>query len=138
MMKSLHGQKPDTNVRAADKRRWPRLNVKLPVRLSLDLGSTHTEYKHALTENISAGGVLLRCFGLDREIVGRLIREESELCLYIRLQEDGDPLPASGQVLRAVESGGDMLLVVRFIALEPAERDRIHEFMLPHYPGLIG
>ena len=134
-MSSLQSQKPTTYDGAAEKRQHPRLKVRLPVRFSLDQYSEESDYKHGYTENISASGVLLRCFGVDRTTVGRLIREGSELCMRIRLQRGEDPLPAWGHVLRAGDSGGDILLVIRFDRMDSQEVDRIHEFMLPHYPS---
>ena len=127
-MNLLNAQQPN-----ADKRIYPRLIVRLPARFWLAVDGD-ASYKHGHTENISAGGVLLRCFGFDKESVRRLIRDQSDLCLRLRLDSGQTPLAARGRVIRAKECNDDMLLTVQFTGIAPSERDRIHEFMLPHYP----
>lgn len=137
-MKSIDHQRPHARTRSADERQHPRLDVQLPVRFWLQPGTSQPAYKHGHTENISAGGILLRCFGFDIGSVRRLIQDQSELGLRIKLQDGGEPMAASGRILRAAESGGDMLLVLRFTRIHPDDHDRIHRFMLPHYPSLTG
>jgi c-di-GMP-binding flagellar brake protein YcgR len=118
-----------------DAREFVRVGVRVPVRFRLlEDGKVDGPTREGVTQNLSAGGLLIHARFPEENVLARAVQGRAALAFELALPEGGpDPVRGVARVVWAEAVGGtveECRMGVRFREMLARDRDRIVAFVV--------